>query len=224
MRMHQAGVGSAPDVRIRGFEPRDAAAVHRIGADTAHFGGPVEAIMDDRQVFIDVFMRPYTTHCPATCWVAEVEGQVIGYLTGCLDTAAFDPLFRRGLFRAVGRLLAGRYRVGRRTLRAGIGYLRELASRRPQADPAAYPAHLHINLSAPFRGQGIGRRLMLAYLDQCRAAGVPGVHLSTSERNAAAVRLYRSLGFDVLHRYPAPYLSTVNRQAVEALIMGLRLA
>ena len=210
-------------VASRRFAPEDAASVHQIGADTACFGDPVELILDDRRLFIDAFMRPYTTHCAATCWVAEADGHVIGYLTGCLDTATFGPALQRALLHAAGRLLAGRYRVGRRTLRAGIGYLREVASRRPQADLAAYPAHLHINLSAAYRGQGIGRRLMLAYLDQCRAAGAPGVHLSTSDHNVAAVQMYRALGFSVLHRRPAPYLSTVNRRAVEALIMGLRL-
>jgi ribosomal protein S18 acetylase RimI-like enzyme len=208
---------------IRPFVETDTAAVHRIGADTARYGEPVEAIMNDRRLFIDIFMRPYTTHYPDTCWVAEVDGDVVGYLTGCLDTAHHAAMFRQAVLRAARRALLLHYRLGWRTVRAGIGFAREMLARPPSPDLAAYPAHLHINVAASQRGQGLGRRLMDTYLDYCRAQHVPGVHLSTSERNHAALHLYRRLGFELLHRYRSPYQSTVSRQPVDTLIMGLSL-
>lgn len=35
----------------------------------------------------------------------------------------------------------------------------------PQVDDQEYPDHLHVNIVAAMRGQGLWRRLMEAYLD-----------------------------------------------------------
>ena len=200
----------------------EAAPVHTIGAETAFYGAPVEHVFEDRRLFIDIYMRPYTSHYADTIWVAAADGVVGGYLIGCPDTAAYHPLFRRALLRASGRMLLLRYRLGRRTLRAMRGFVSEMLAPDPPLDLATYPAHLHINLLPAHRGQGIGRRLMMIYLDHCRAAGLPGVHLSTSSCNEVAVHLYEHLGFEVLSRRHSRYHSTVCGQPVDALLMGLR--
>jgi|GEM_PF-6853184 len=44
-------------------------------------------------------------------------------------------------------------------------------------------------LAAGWRGQGLGRQLLSAYLEQLRALEMPGVHLSTTSLNAAACHL-----------------------------------
>jgi ribosomal protein S18 acetylase RimI-like enzyme len=203
--------------------PSEVDVVHQIGADTAFYGAPVEQIFDDRRLFIDVFMRPYTGAFLDTCWVAMVEDTVAGYLIGCLNTAAYEPLFRHALLKALARTLRGRYRIGWRTIRAMIGFVREQFVTAPALDLVTYPAHLHINLSAPYRGQGIGRQLMETYLDHCRSASVPGVFLTTSSQNTTALHLYEKLGFCVLHRHRSPYHSTISRQPVDHIRMGLPL-
>jgi hypothetical protein len=42
--------------RIRRYERRDCAAVYRLAADTAFFGDPVEAFLDDRALFCRAFV------------------------------------------------------------------------------------------------------------------------------------------------------------------------
>lgn len=217
---------ASPDplpLRVRPFRPGDAPAACQIAADTAHFGEPVEAQIDDRRLFIAVFVWPYLEQLAEWCWVAESEAEIVAVLTGCPDTRALQSYADRALRSAAWDLLRGRFRLGRRTLRAGIGYWREVLQRLPMPDLARYPAHLHLNVAAPYRGRGLGRHLMLAHLDQCRAAGLAGVHLSTSDRNTAALGLYASLGFQTLMRYRSPYKSSVARQPVDTLILGLRL-
>jgi GNAT superfamily N-acetyltransferase len=213
-----------PEITIRPFGTHDTEAVHRIGADTAHYGERVERIFDDRRMFIDIFLCPYTLYYADYCWVAEIDGEVIGYLTGCPDTASFTPRLHDALRAAAGRTLRGRYRIRWRTLRAGIAFVRELQRRPAMPTLRDYPAHLHLNLAAPYRGQGTGRRLMQAYLDQCRAAGLPGVHLTTSDQNRVALRLYAALGFQVLYCYSSPWHSAASRHPAEALVLGLRLS
>ena len=112
-------------IAIRPYEPRDRAAVREICCDTADGGEPSERFFPDREVLADLVTRYYTDFAPQTSWVAEQDGQVMGYLTGCLDTrrslrttlwrivpAAFLKAIGRGLFwhpqfRKRGRELAG---------------------------------------------------------------------------------------------------------------------
>lgn len=57
-----------------------------------------------------------------------------------------------------------------------------------------FPAHLHINIARDVRSQGVGARLIHAFLEHARAHGSPGVHVVTGAgmRN---VGFYERLGF-----------------------------
>jgi ribosomal protein S18 acetylase RimI-like enzyme len=46
-----------------------------------------------------------------------------------------------------------------------------------------------------FRGQGLGRRLILRTLDAARACGLTRVELTVREDNASAIALYGKVGF-----------------------------
>jgi len=210
---------------VRHYRPSDREALHRIAGDTAFFGQPIETYLDDRGHFLDLFVAYYTDYEPNYAWVAEVGGQVVGYLTGCPDTARHRRVLLRHLLpRVLLRFLAGRYRVGRRTWHyIGRLALAELRGEFPSPDLAAYPAHLHINVAAGWRGQGLGKRLMAAYLAQLRTEGVPGVHLETTTRNRAAMCLYRSFGFQLLAARRTRLWEGIIAEPVENLIFGLRL-
>ena len=87
-----------------------------------------------------------------------------------------------------------------------------------------YPAELHINLAEAARGLGLGRKLMQACLDQMTELGLPGIHLKTTTRNAAAIGLYEKMGFQLLARKRTrlwePWLPG---EEIENLVYGKRL-
>ena len=58
---------------IRLYEPDDRQDVLRISADTAVFGEPVEAILDDRRLFCDAFTAYYTDFESEYLWVASIN-------------------------------------------------------------------------------------------------------------------------------------------------------
>jgi len=70
-------------------------------------------------------------------------------------------------------------------------------------DHDRYPAHLHAGLDGAYRGRGLGRRLVEAFLTQLREAGVPGVHAVVLAENPGAGRFFERLGFQALARGPA---------------------
>jgi ribosomal protein S18 acetylase RimI-like enzyme len=66
--------------------------------------------------------------------------------------------------------------------------------------PNSRPVKVHcgvlgMGLLPEFRGQGIGKRLILRTLDAARAFGLTRVELSVREDNANAIALYRKIGF-----------------------------
>jgi ribosomal protein S18 acetylase RimI-like enzyme len=63
----------------------------------------------------------------------------------------------------------------------------------PVAD-AGVPV-LAIGIEKHYRGQGVGQLLMRELIGRARICGVQAIDLTTWSRNAAAVRLYRSCGF-----------------------------
>ncbi len=77
------------DVHVRPYEARDRAAVRQICADTADAGQPVESFFPDREVFADLLTNYYTQFEPQSTFIADNDGEVVGYLTGCLDTKRF---------------------------------------------------------------------------------------------------------------------------------------
>ena len=186
---------------IRLFQPTDRTAVLGLAADTAFFGAPVEAFLEDRRAMQDAFAAYYTDCEPEHLWVAEVDGAVRGYVTGCTGGRQASWNQARVGARAMVRFLGGRYRLGPRTWRY-IGRLigSTLHGEVPPPDLPAYPAHLHINLAESFRGRGLGGRLLQACLDQMTVLGLPGIHLNTTTLNGAALKLYEKMGFQVLAR------------------------
>ena len=210
---------------VRRYKPQDREDVFCIAADTAFFGEPVETLLEDRRVFCDAFVRYYTDFEPEHAWVACVEDQVVGYLTGTVDTITQRRLWINKVLPSVAwNAIKGKYKVGKKTWRYTRGMISGMVHQEyPHADLRVYPAHLHINLDAAARGRGLGRGLMAAYLDQLRQLGVPGVHLNTTSVNEAACRLYEKNGYRLLDERPTQVWSHLLNQPVENRSYGLRL-
>jgi GNAT superfamily N-acetyltransferase len=216
-------VTDAAALSVRSYEPAQRADLHRIAADTAFFGEPAEIFLEDRRVFLDIFYAYYTDCEPEHAWVACAGDTVVGFLTGCVDTPRQERMFNRHYIpRVLLRALQGRYRLGRRTWRFAMSYFRVMV-REPafHADLTLYPAHLHINVDARWRGHGLGRRLIEAYLGQLRSLHIRGVHLHTTNLNETACWLYTRVGFQLLDARPTRLWAGCTDRPVESRCYGL---
>ena len=81
---------------------------------------------------------------------------------------------------------------------------------------------LSVTVARSVRGRGIGRKLMAAALGRLVAEGMKTIFLEVEETNAAAVNLYRNIGFHEIGRRENYYRST-DGKPVAALTMRLDL-
>jgi GNAT superfamily N-acetyltransferase len=125
----------------------------------------------ERALFQDLWLDQYLRHEPQLAFVArDLAGRIGGYLVGCHSDPALSPRF------------------------AALPYFQVFA---PAC--ARYPAHLHINLTADWRGGGIGGQLIDAFAGTVRNAGLAGFHVVTGAA-ARNVMFYDRAGFREIAR------------------------
>jgi ribosomal protein S18 acetylase RimI-like enzyme len=216
------------DVVIRPYESTDRARVRHICFVTGYLGEPVAWQWRDAESFSNIFTGYYTDAEPESALVAEIDGEVMGYLLGCVDSArAWSPgavvgrqITRRGI--------AFRPGTARFVWRAVGDVIVDVAHKRlptaPFADPR-WPAHLHIDLLREARGRGVGAALIRRWLDALRRADVPGCYLETVAENTGAVAFFEAMGFERRRApIPAPGLRSPQggRHHVQLMVQSLR--
>jgi ribosomal protein S18 acetylase RimI-like enzyme len=124
-----------------------------------------------RTAFRERWLGRYLVHDPDFAYLARTaDGTAVGYLVGAVDDPARTARF------------------------SDIGYFSALAEQ-----TCFFPAHLHVNISAGFRNQGLGGRLIHRFVAHAKAAGAQGVHVVTSE-GAANIEFYKRNGFSEVAR------------------------
>jgi GNAT superfamily N-acetyltransferase len=139
-----------------------------------------------RAEFQERWLGRYLLHDRAHAFVARAEdGRIAGYLIGSLDDPAQTDRFD------------------------DIGYFAEFADLTD-----LYPAHLHINLDADWRGRGIGAKLIEAFAAHAAARRTSGLHIVTGG-GARNVGFYRRCGFEPLRE--------LSWEGSQILFMGRKL-
>jgi ribosomal protein S18 acetylase RimI-like enzyme len=213
------------DTTIRHYQPSDQIMVCQISADTAFFGEPVEAFLEDRRIYNNAFTRYYTDFEAPFVWVADSLQGVIGFLLGCSETSLQSKRWRRYVIsKVLVRAISGKYNLGRRTISFAYGMLVGLLrGEEPKVDLIEYPAHLQIDIKTGYRGIGVGKQLMNSYLEQLRQSGIFGVHLGTTSHNEAACHMYENIGFRLLDSRPNQFWTKMLGFDVENRMYGLKL-
>lgn len=187
--------------RIRPYQPGDEPALAEICLLTADAGADATGILDDDELWAQIFVLPYVERHPDLAFVVEADdGRVVGYIVGTPDTQAFEDWFHDEWWPPRGESWPLPDGEGSRQ----DGLLIYAYSRQGGAEPygAEYPAHLHIDLLPEAQGQSWGRKLIQTLVVALREQGVPGLHLVAGADNAGALAFYPRVGFTAIPSHP----------------------
>ncbi len=213
-------MNSTPHPIIRPAVTADWTRIREICCATARDGQGVPA--DQRAFFEAQWIGPYEKLAPEWAYVAEVDGRVAGYITGCPVTATFETrrFWRHDLPLAISTLLPASLRTRADTTR----FRRRLLKRERSPDQCfsretqqsletEFPAHLHVNIDPAIQSRGLGGLLVRRLARDLAQAGVSGLHLYCGPK---PVHFYEKEGFSVLEQIE--FLP-----GVPVFAMGLRL-
>ncbi len=212
------------ETMIRKYEGQDRDSVRRIAFETAFMGESAEAFFEDREVLTDFLTLYFTDYEPESCFVAESEGKVVGYLIGSKNTAYLEKVFGAKillplLLKTVFRGTFFRPKNLTFVWRCILGFLKG-EFKMPDVS-GRYPATLHINIDEAHRRLDLGTKLIASYLDYLRQANVRGVFLATMSDKAGS--FFRSQGFDLLHEARRSYFQHILKKDIPIFLYAKRL-
>ena len=193
------------DIVVRPFGPGDRQAIRDICCDGADQGKPVDGLFPDREVAADILTGYYTDYEPASTFVAQAAGAVVGYVNGCFDNRRYGLVMfwivvPCALWKAIAHktvfkkefwtMVNGMARNGHRLLLW-----------RKQSFHS-HEGHMHISVAPAGRGQGVGARLVQAILAAAQARGVEQITVSVHSVNIPARGFFEHLGFALEKSYP----------------------
>ena len=213
-----------PAFVIRKYSPKDRSAVRRICCETALMGEPSAIFFDDDEIFADALTAYFTDYEPGSCFVAEYDNNVIGYLLGAKDVGCMDKIFAAKivaplLVKALRRGVFFRKKNAKFLLCVFLSLLR--GEFKTPVFSKDYPATLHINIIKEFRVAGVGSKLINAYLDYLTSEGVKGVHLATMSEKGGL--FFSKLNFQLLFQGERSYFRYFLGKNVPVYIYGMQL-
>ncbi|MFC8047873.1 GNAT family N-acetyltransferase [Nocardia sp. NPDC057353] len=180
-------------MEIRGVVPGDRAELLALSS-RAGAGSPTESIWGHPESEAAVYFTPYLELEPESLFVAVAGGQLVGYLAGCVDTAAFPSEEERMRAAISDHRLFTKRRPLMFFARAAVDAVRPGPKAGELEDPR-YPAHLHINLVPAARGTGAADALMAHWFARLAEVGAPGCFLQTLVENPRAGAFFERAGF-----------------------------
>jgi GNAT superfamily N-acetyltransferase len=212
------------DIICRKYQKSDRSAVRDIAWETAFLGRPADAFFSGREILEDFLTRYFTDYEPRSCFVAEADSRVVGYLIGAKDKFFLEQVFHRriALFLLARFILQGSF-LKKKNLKFVFYIFRSLFQGEfRMADLSRdYPATLHINIRAGFRNLGIGSKLISAYLDYLKQEGISGVSLATMSEQGK--KFFLGQGFRLLQQCRRSYFRYILGRDITVYIYGKKL-
>ncbi|MFH0881074.1 MAG: GNAT family N-acetyltransferase [Lentisphaerota bacterium] len=192
---------------IRACQPGDEQAVRRISFETALYGNPIARYMPDEELISEALVGYYIRFEPGLLLVAEENGRVVGYTTGCRNTRLYKQRYERHVLPSLLRLFI-RHRHWRRghswRLVFRIVQTAHLVTKLQEHVDRDFPAHCHCNILPSHQGKGLGAQLMAQLLAELKKEQVKGIHLSTA--TDAGKAFFTRMGFQPICQYQLPPL------------------
>ncbi|MBQ8029283.1 MAG: GNAT family N-acetyltransferase [Clostridia bacterium] len=183
-------------ISVRKYEKKDKEALREICIETSAFN--VEA--KNMKKFLCLMFNDYYTEVEGdNCFVAVDENDnAVGYLICAKNFDEYYKIFKHFYQPEIDSLGLKYALMSRSEI-----LIHKLFSKK-------YPAHLHIDLTAACRRQGVGSKLISALKDDLKSKGVNSLMLSCGASNEAAVKFYKKNGFEIVKNFMGSYIMAIE--------------
>lgn len=177
---------------IRKYNKSDEKAIIDICFETR---GDYLTELKDPYLFSLKWAQCYLRYYPDYCFVAEEDGDVIGYILSTPNTLEQEKQFVENILPEIKSIVS-----------RNDPFYTELADFKSDKEMtgnivAEYPAHLHINLTSRCQHKGIGSKLMVAMEENLKCNGINKIHLGVMADNPNAVNFYKKHGYKTVKEH-----------------------
>jgi ribosomal protein S18 acetylase RimI-like enzyme len=207
-------------VNVRNYRSEDRNIVREISVESSILNKYRDVIFSD-DIIADLLTSYFIDYEPASCFVAENDDVVIGYVLGAKNVRRMRRVIRKKVLPSLGKqtILSGQL-----FQRQNIMFLKSMVSsffKKEFKVPEFsydYPATLHINIKSQFRGQNIGSMLVNHFLQYLQENGIYGIHFGVLSDNAK--RFFLKMNFKVLFEGEYTFLQYLTGENFPHYIMG----
>ena len=184
---------------IRNFRESDLDSLYKICLLTGASGKDATSLYKDPKLLGHFYAAPYALLEPELTFVLTLNDQPVGYIVGALDSQEFYQKCEEGWLPQ----LRDKYKLPDETDQSRDAYIIRLIHKGhvPKPEMADYPSHLHINLLPVTQGKGLGRKLMLTFIEKLKEMRSYGLHLEVGMKNIGAIAFYSKMGFHVIKEF-----------------------
>lgn len=187
------------EIYIRHYKREDRPKIREICYETAFMGESAEAFFDDKEILADAVTSYYTDYEPGSIFIAEYQENIIGYLTGCIDSSRYrriliNRILPKIIIRSVFCGKAFKPKIARFLYHSMISFFRG-EFKKPRLKQ--YPAHLHISVTKNYRRMGVGSKLINSFSNYLKNKNIKGVHIVTISKKARL--FFEKAGFKLFH-------------------------
>jgi len=207
------------DIVIRNYRKEDRKAVREISLESSIFN-EYRHIFDD-EILADLLTVYFTDYEPTSCFIAEKEECVIGYVLGTKDVQKMHRVFRGKI---VKNLVKKIFHKGQFFQKNNLMIIKNLLYSYLKGEfnvpdlSREYPATLHVNIIPLFRGHNVGSLLVYHFLYFLRENNVQGIHFGVLSESAK--RFFLKQDFEVLFSGKYTFLQYLKGDILPHYIMG----
>jgi GNAT superfamily N-acetyltransferase len=211
-------------IEIVRYQPRHREAVRDICLRTGFLGEDLTPRLPHPALFLDLATDYYFGPGREGVFVAEMDGDVAGYIFTVVNAATAARYDRSYFPRRVLHDLPQAFSMTPADRKFYLAWLNAFMRGEFHFAPMReYPSTLHINVPPEFQARGPGVALMMKGLDYLTRQGSPGLHLHTTTANRKMTSFARALGFRKLSSRPARLYEAFGMPGIKYVVYGKKL-